>query len=155
MTVLGNIFWIISAFWFMEFVAWFTHKYIMHGLGWVIHRDHHQPSKRPVQRNDMFAVIFAVPSWLFMQFGIMAGCDNRLYIGIGIALYGIAYFFVHEVVIHNRFHIMRKVRNRYIRGLARAHFAHHKRRGREYGECFGMLVVPLKYFRIQIDPKHD
>jgi hypothetical protein len=27
----------------MEFVAWASHKYIMHGFGWAWHRDHHEP----------------------------------------------------------------------------------------------------------------
>ena len=27
----------------MEFVAWFSHKYIMHGFLWSWHEDHHQP----------------------------------------------------------------------------------------------------------------
>ena len=26
---------------FMEFVAWFTHKYVMHGFLWFLHKDHH------------------------------------------------------------------------------------------------------------------
>ena len=26
----------------MEFMAWFTHKYIMHGFLWVLHKDHHK-----------------------------------------------------------------------------------------------------------------
>ena len=33
---------IAGTFIFMEFVAWFTHKYVMHGLLWILHRDHHQ-----------------------------------------------------------------------------------------------------------------
>ncbi len=33
---------IFGAFVLMEGVAWFTHKYVMHGFLWSIHRDHHQ-----------------------------------------------------------------------------------------------------------------
>jgi len=147
MNWLLNILVVAAAFWAMESVAWFAHKYVMHGIGWSIHRDHHQPTGSPVQRNDLFALIFAIPSWLFMMFGIMAGCDWRLYVGIGILLYGIAYVFVHEVVIHNRWNMRRKIRSRYLQALARAHFAHHRHRGKEDGECFGMLVVPRRFFR--------
>ena len=32
----------LGTFALMEFVAWFTHKYIMHGFLWVLHKDHHQ-----------------------------------------------------------------------------------------------------------------
>ncbi len=143
-----HIFCIVAAFWTMEFVAWFAHKYVMHSFGWVMHRDHHQPHDGFFQRNDLFALVFAIPSWLNMQFGIMAGCDWRLYVGIGIALYGIAYVYVHEVVIHNRWHAKRKIKHWYLQGLARAHFAHHKHTEKEDGECFGMLVVPRKFFKI-------
>ena len=142
-----NIAIIIAAFFFMEFVAWFAHKFVMHGFMWAMHKDHHQPTPGFFQNNDTFVVIFAIPSWLFMQFGIMAGCDFRLYIGIGIAIYGATYVFVHEVVIHNRFGIFSKIKNNYLRGLASAHFAHHKHKGKENSECFGMLIVPRKYFR--------
>ncbi len=147
MTALLNIFWVVLAFFVMEFVAWFAHKYIMHGIGWKVHRDHHQPHDGPLQRNDLFIIIFAIPSWLFMQFGVMGGNDWRLYVGIGIAIYGAAYFYVHEVIIHNRFHSRGKITNRYLLGLVKAHGNHHKRREKEDGECFGMLVVPFKYFK--------
>ena len=36
-----NIIAFVSTFFFMEFVAWFAHKYIMHGLFWNLHEDHH------------------------------------------------------------------------------------------------------------------
>lgn len=147
MQALINIAWLVGAFWFMEFVAWFAHKYVMHTFGWSLHRDHHQPTGKRIQRNDWFAMIFAIPSWLFMQTGVMNGFDFRFYIGTGILLYGIAYVTVHEVVIHNRWGWRKKIKNWYLQGLARAHFAHHKHKGKEDGECFGMLVVPSKYFK--------
>lgn len=148
MSILFHAACVIAAFLAMEGVAWAAHKYIMHGIGWGLHRDHHQPVPgRRFQHNDWFALIFAVPSWLFMQFGVMGGCDWRLYVGIGILLYGVAYVYVHEVVIHNRPGGRRKVRGRYLQGLARAHFAHHRHKGPEDGECFGMLWVPRRFFR--------
>lgn len=131
----------------MEFVAWFAHKYVMHTFGWSLHKDHHQPDGSAIQKNDWFALIFAIPSWLNMQFGVMAGFDFRFYVGLGILFYGIAYVTVHEVIIHNRWGTRNKIRNPYLKGLARAHFAHHKNKEKVGGECFGMLVVPLKYFK--------
>lgn len=147
MQILINILWVVAAFWFMEFMAWFAHKYVMHTFAWSIHRDHHQPHERFFQRNDMFAIIFAVPSWLNMQFGVMAGFDFRFYIGLGILFYGIAYTLVHEVIIHNRWGTRDKIKHWYFQGLARAHYAHHKHKEKDDGECFGMLIVPLKYFK--------
>ena len=36
---------ILITFFFMEFVAWATHKYIMHGFLWSLHKDHHVTDK--------------------------------------------------------------------------------------------------------------
>ncbi len=132
----------------MEFVAWGAHKYVMHSIALGLHKDHHQPKGRPFQRNDLFALIFAIPSWLSMQIGIMTEQYALLFIGIGILFYGIAYFYVHEVLIHDRWGFRKKIDHWYMRGLARAHFAHHKHKEKEDGECFGMLIVPLKFFKI-------
>lgn len=147
MEIAVNLMIMTASFFFMEFVAWAAHKYVMHGSFWFIHEDHHTARKSFLQKNDLFVMIFAVPSWLFMMFGIMHGCDYKMWIGIGFTVYGLTYFFVHEVVIHNRFRVFNKVTNPYLRGLARAHAAHHKRKTPENGECFGMLIVPLKYFK--------
>lgn len=36
----------LATFFFMEFMAWFSHKYIMHGFLWVLHEDHHKKKPR-------------------------------------------------------------------------------------------------------------
>jgi len=142
-----SILLIIGTFFFMEFMAWFTHKYVMHGLGWYFHRDHHQRSPGFFEKNDVFFLIFAVPSWLFIMFGMMAGNDWRVFVGIGIALYGLCYFLVHDVFIHRRFNWFKHSDNFYLRAIRKAHKVHHKHLHKEEGECFGMLIVPFKYFR--------
>jgi beta-carotene 3-hydroxylase len=43
--------------------------------------------------------------------------------------------------------MFRKANNWYAKSVRRAHKMHHKHRGKKDGECFGMLVVPFKYFR--------
>jgi beta-carotene 3-hydroxylase len=49
---------IILTFFFMEFVAWFTHKYIMHGFLWALHKDHHQVDKdKTFQKNEQYFYI--------------------------------------------------------------------------------------------------
>lgn len=138
---------LISTFFFMEFMAWFTHKYVMHGLGWYFHRDHHQHKPGFFEKNDVFFLIFAIPSWLFTMYGMMHGNDWKLYVGLGIALYGICYFLVHDVFIHRRFDWFKRTDNVYFRAIRKAHKVHHKHREKEEGECFGMLLVPMKYFR--------
>ena len=137
----------ILTFFAMEFVAWFTHKYIMHGILWNVHLDHHQVDKnKKIQKNDYFFLIFALPSMLSIILG-STNSNYLLYIGIGIALYGFAYFIVHEIIIHQRIKIFRNTNSKYIRAIKRAHKIHHKNIEKEDGESFGMLIVALKYFK--------
>lgn len=67
-------------------------------------------------------------------------------IGYGIALYGLAYFIVHEVIIHQRFKWFSRSNNKYIKAIRWAHKMHHKHLGKEDGESFGMLIVAKKYW---------
>ncbi len=138
---------VIATFFIMEFMAWATHKFVMHGFMWYFHEDHHVPHKKFFERNDVFFLIYAIPSWLLMMFGAMGGVDFRFYIGLGILLYGIAYFLVHDVLIHQRFDWFKRTDNLYFRAIRKAHKVHHKHLGKEEGECFGMLLVPYKYFK--------
>lgn len=146
MQVLINSLIVVGAFFLTEFLAWSVHKYVMHGFLWYLHKDHHQKKAGFFEKNDTFFLIFAVPSWLCMMYGVMGGCDYRLYIGIGIAIYGLAYFLVHEILIHQRFKWWTRTESIYFKGLRKAHKVHHKSMGKEHGECFGMLVVPFRYF---------
>lgn len=137
----------ILTFITMEAITWLTHKFVMHGFMWYFHEDHHQPNGSFFEKNDFFFLIFAVPSFLLMLFGASNGFDFRFFIGLGIMLYGMAYFMVHDVLIHQRFSWLNRTDNLYFRALRKAHKIHHKHLGKEDGECFGMLLVPLKYFR--------
>lgn len=142
-----NILAFLLTFLGMEFVAWAAHKYVMHGFLWYLHEDHHTESHKLLQRNDSFSLIFAIPSWLCIMLGMMFQNQVAISIGAGIAAYGFVYFVVHEIFIHQRFKIFRNTHNRYLAGIRRAHKIHHKRLGKEDGECFGMLIVPWKYFK--------
>ena len=132
----------------MEGVAWFTHKYIMHGFLWSLHKDHHKKeSEGFLEHNDFFFLIFAIPGILALFFGREQGFNYLFWIGFGITLYGMAYFLVHDVFIHQRFKIFRNTDNSYLKAIRRAHKMHHKHLTKEEGESFGMLWVSLKYFR--------
>jgi beta-carotene 3-hydroxylase len=147
MPIAVNILALVATFFFMEFMAWFTHKYVMHGLLWLLHRDHHRKEPGFFEKNDSFFLIFAIPSWLLIMTGMMDGVSLRVWIGAGIAVYGFAYFMVHEVFIHQRLKWFKRSDNIYLRAIRKAHKVHHKHLDKEDGECFGMLFVPMKYFR--------
>ena len=143
--------WIVvflAAYCCMEFMAWFTHKYIMHGFLWSLHKDHHQKDHDSwFERNDAFFIFYAVISISFILLWKYEGLWYGLPVGIGIFAYGLSYFFVHDIFIHQRFKLFRNANNWYAKGVRRAHKIHHKHLGKKDSECFGMLFVPFKYFK--------
>jgi beta-carotene 3-hydroxylase len=139
----------IATFFFMEFVAWAAHKYVMHGFLWYLHQDHHQKDTELwgfFEKNDAFFLIFAIPSWQCIMWGMIYQINWVTAIGFGILLYGIAYFIVHEVIIHQRFKLFTRSNNTYIKAIRWAHKMHHKHLQKEEGESFGMLFVAQKYW---------
>jgi len=54
---------------------------------------------------------------------------------------------------YQRFKLFRNTDNPYARAVRRAHKMHHKHIGKDDGECFGMLLVPFKYFRQEFRKK--
>lgn len=146
-TIFTNSFIVLASFLCMEGVAWFTHKFIMHGLLWSLHKDHHKKeSSGFFEHNDFFFLIFALPGIAGLFFGMQMHYNMFFWIGLGITIYGFAYFFVHDVFIHQRFNFLRTIDNNYFKAIRRAHKIHHKHLGKEEGECFGMLWVSFKYF---------
>ncbi len=135
----------LLTFCVMEGITWLTHRYVMHGFLWYLHEDHHQKGPGFFEKNDAFFVIFAIPSWLCIMLGSMKGLYWVVSIGAGIALYGFAYFLVHEVIIHQRIKWFTRSNNRYIKAIRWAHKMHHKHLSKEDGESFGMLLVAKKY----------
>jgi beta-carotene 3-hydroxylase len=119
----------------------------MHGFLWALHKDHHQSTPGFLEKNDFFFLIFALPSSLLMVFGSLNGIDYRFFIGLGILVYGCCYFLVHDVLIHKRFKWIKQIRNPYFKALVKAHYVHHKNKNKAGSECFGMLVVPYRFFK--------
>jgi beta-carotene 3-hydroxylase len=147
MTILLNIVIVLITFTLTEFSAWANHKFIMHGSMWFFHSDHHKKNHSSwFERNDVFFLMYAIPSWLCIMLGMMNGYAWYTWVGFGIALYGLAYFFVHDIIIHHRFKLLPKSNNVYVLALRRAHKMHHKHIGKENGESFGMLFINPKYF---------
>ncbi|MEI6748607.1 MAG: sterol desaturase family protein [Bacteroidales bacterium] len=145
-----SILLVLAAFLFMEFMAWFTHKFVMHGFMWFFHRDHHIRDGRKIEWNDVFAVIFAVPSILLIYFGVVKPSDYMLSLGIGIMLYGLAYFMFHDVYVHQRIPIFKNFSNRYLRATVKAHLEHHNPHA-NYN--FGFLIAPFRYYKEEFGGK--
>lgn len=154
-----NVLLILLAYFFMEFVAWFTHKYVMHGFLWKWHKDHHINDLKPEQKktgahfiwekNDLFFLVFAIPAASLMISGFLAGIFPLVFISIGITLYGFTYFILHEIVYHRRMRIplLQNKHGKYIRAIVRAHRAHHHPKNRSGFNSFGLLFFPAKYMK--------
>lgn len=94
MEILFKIAIVFAAFITMEGVAWFAHRFIMHGLLWSLHKDHHKKeSSGFFEHNDFFFLIFALPGIVCLFFGMKNDYNFLFWIGLGITLYGMAYFF--------------------------------------------------------------
>jgi beta-carotene 3-hydroxylase len=156
MSLLFYILITLVTFFIMEGVTWLTHRYIMHGFLWYLHEDHHKPTGHRFEKNDAFFLIFAIPSWLCIMLGIMYKVYWVTAIGSGITLYGIAYFIVHEVIIHQRFKWFTRSNNTYVRTIRWAHKMHHKHMEKHEGESYGMLMVAQKYWqKVKEDKKRN
>ena len=133
----------------MELVAWAAHKYLMHGWLWSWHADHHRPHLEKegfLERNDLFFVVFAVPSALSYALGMHLEVAWLFCVGVGISVYGLVYFLVHDVYIHRRFSWFRQLDLGYTRAIVRAHGAHHAVTTKDSAESFGLLVVSPRFF---------
>ena len=125
----------------MEGVAWVTHRYLMHGPLWFLHASHHRPHRGRFEWNDLFGVFFSIPSIVLIWYGTH-GYPSLLFIGLGMAAYGVAYFGFHDVIVHRRLPLRLSPRSRYLRRIIQAHLIHH-RTHRKYGaRSFGFLYAP-------------
>ena len=145
MNILVNILIFIALAVFMEYVAWLTHKYVMHGFLWVLHEDHHRPRHRGLQKNDLFAVFFSLISIGLILPGAIYRVGALVSAGLGIALYGVGYVLFHDVLFHRRIRGVRlKARGAYLQRIVRAHRLHHQNSGKEGGISFGFLYAPKR-----------
>ena len=146
MNTLTNALVLLGFFAFMEGVAWFTHKYVMHGFLWIWHKSHHEPRKGVFELNDLFGFMFAIPSIVLIVLG-SDGFTWHFFAGLGIALYGFAYFLVHDVFVHQRVKWLKTTNISYFRAMRLTHHLHHAVHTKRGAEAFGFLLVLPKFYR--------
>ncbi|EIZ77342.1 beta-carotene hydroxylase [Novosphingobium sp. Rr 2-17] len=129
----------------MEFVAWASHKYVMHGFGWGWHRDHHEPHDNLLEKNDLYAIVGAAISISLFALGSPLVLGDRAWepatwMGLGVLVYGVIYTLIHDGLVHQRY--FRWVPKRgYAKRLVQAHKLHHATIGKEGGVSFGFVVA--------------
>jgi beta-carotene 3-hydroxylase len=125
----------------MEAVANLSHRYIMHGWGWGWHESHHLPRRGRFEKNDLYALVFAIPSIVLIYLGD-AYHNPLLWVGTGMTVYGFLYFCAHDGLVHNRWPFRLTPKGRYLKRLVQAHRMHHVVHGREGCVSFGFLYAP-------------
>lgn len=151
----------------MEFVAWISHKYVMHGFGWGWHASHHSPHNATrmaasrslddlgpeqvrgstsggagwFEKNDLFAVVFAGLAIMLIYAGTR-GMWPLQWIGAGMTAYGALYFVAHDGLVHGRWPLRYVPRSGYLKRLYQAHRLHHAVDGKDDCVSFAFLWAP-------------
>lgn len=136
-----NVMLFIAAFAFMEGAAYWTHKHVMHGWLWSLHKSHHRPREGIFEKNDFFVVFFAAPSILFIWLGVNFWAP-LLWVGLGMTAYGFAYLIFHDSIVHRRLPFRYRGNNAYMRRIMEAHWIHHATTTKEGCVSFGFLYSP-------------
>ena len=127
----------------MEFYARYAHKHLWHGSWWsmsskyrrewnkpiwLLHESHHLPREGAFEANDVFALVNGVPAFALCAYGFFTpGVFGGLCFGagLGITLYGIAYMYVHDGLVHKRFPTGPLGKLPLMRKIAAGHTIHH------------------------------
>lgn len=141
MSPLGFIAVVIAFILLMEGVAWLAHRYVMHGFLWSLHKSHHEPREGAFEKNDWFAVFFAIPSMILIYIGVQ-GFAPALAAGIGIFGYGLIYFLFHDVLVHRRLDFGLRPKKGYLARVVQAHRLHHAVESKDGCVSFGFIFAP-------------
>ena len=137
----------IATFLFWEFVAWFTHKYVMHCFLWIWQKSHHTVHMQALEKNDFFGLVFIIPCIGLFMYAIEYQNPYWFSVALGIFLYGLFYLVFHDFIVHQRLKWRPKNRTGYLNRMINAHYVHHAVHSKEHCESFGFLIVPSKYDR--------
>ncbi len=152
---LSNIVITLAMVIVMEIVATVAHKHIMHRWGWGWHRSHHAPARGVFEVNDLYAVVFALLAMALIFTGSQ-GIWPLQWIGVGMTLYGIIYFVLHDGLVHQRWPFRYIPRRGYCRRLYLAHRLHHAVRGKDNCVSFGFIYAPpLDKLRAKLRADHQ
>ncbi|KAL6533237.1 hypothetical protein OROMI_027349 [Orobanche minor] len=104
---------------------------------------HHRPRDGPFELNDIFAITNAVPAITLLAYGFFhKGLIPGLCFGagLGITVFGMAYMFVHDGLVHRRFPVGPVANVPYFRRVAAAHQLHHSNKFN--GVPYGLFLGP-------------
>jgi beta-carotene 3-hydroxylase len=133
---------LVATVLFMEFFAILTHKYIMHGPGWFLHKSHHVKNVHKSSKfelNDLYFVIFSIPSIVSIVYGFLNINYFFLSVGFGMLVYGLIYLLFHDIIVHKRFGFKFKAKGVYAKKVISSHMKHHACKSKKGATNFGFL----------------
>ncbi|KAL5552012.1 hypothetical protein UlMin_002188 [Ulmus minor] len=139
----GTFFLAVGSSVGMEFWARWAHRALWHASLWHMHKSHHRPRDGPFELNDVFAITNALPAIALLSYGLSnKGIVPGLCFGagLGITMFGMAYMFVHDGLVHRRFPVGPIADVPYLRKVAAAHQLHHSERFQ--GVPYGLFLGP-------------
>ncbi len=127
----------------MEVFAYVMHRWVMHGFGWFLHESHHRARPGMFELNDLYGVIFAIPSITLIYGGVQLDWGAvAAWIGAGIAGYGAIYFGFHDVIVHKRVGTRYIPKSTYMKRIIQAHRLHHVVETKHGTVSFGFIWAP-------------
>lgn len=139
---LGTLLFLATVF-AMEGFAYVMHRWVMHGPGWFLHADHHGPHNGFWEMNDLYFVIFALPSASLIILGTGGTTGEwATWVGAGVAAYGAIYVGFHDIIVHKRLNHRYLPKSAYMKRIIQAHRLHHVVETRQGTVSFGFLWAP-------------
>lgn len=127
----------------MEVFAYVMHRWVMHGFGWFLHESHHRQRPGMFELNDLYGVIFAIPSIILICGGVQWDWGATAgWVGFGIAGYGAIYFGFHDVIVHKRIGTRYIPKSAYMKRIIQAHRLHHAVETKHGTVSFGFIWAP-------------
>ena len=136
---------VVAAFVVMEVASYVLHRFVFHGVLWRIHRTHHDPAHghgKGIEWNDLFSVGFAALSMGLLWAGRADPLASTAFpLGVGIAVYGLLYFVLHDLYAHGRLG-PKKTTVSAAQAVKRAHGRHHQSLSKVGQEPYGLFLFP-------------
>ncbi len=145
-------FLILCGFIGLEIFSYVVHRWVFHGILWKIHETHHIATKGSFEANDLFSIFFALISIGLIVFAEKPYLTSLSFpVGLGIVIYGVFYFILHDLFTHRRF-IPFKSNNSLFLTIRAAHQRHHQTAKKRGIEPYGLFIFDFGKFRKKLIP---
>ena len=134
----------IGTFAVWEGVAWFSHKFIIHGLRLCWNQLHHNVHEKTSKKNNLYALVFSLPCIFILYYATQIHYNPYL-ISVASGFSVMVYFIFHDILVHQRIKWNPHKKNKYLKRMINAHYVHHSKHTKENCEAFGFLYASNKY----------